>query len=643
MSRTRRLFSLLLVLVMMIAAVPVMAQASTNGHSQNDAVNWANSKNGQSLDYDGVYGAQCVDLTAYYYQYLGASAYVGGNANAYQTRSIPNGWSRVYYSGGITFQPGDIAVWKTNLSWQSGYSTTSTGDLGHVGIILSADSVGFNAAEQNAGGKQYVTINWHYNSELYCVIRPDFVTSFTLDVNGYLDGQSWGGLGGSEFGSYGTCDVYINGTLVANDVGDYCQNHAPGTSYEIKDIKATTGHRYNGVAYINNIDRELKGTLNDNTSVRLNFTTDLGSDFYARIAKKNSSKNLEASSELTQEQQREGLNNLQLAKNGNDTTDPRQIWRFIRQTNGSYKIQNMYDNSVMDVYGALTDIPTNVITTTDDHGRDNQRWFISNLLGGYRLVPAHATERALDVLRDLDTNGANVCMNWKNESNAQIFSISKITYSKPAKPAASTVSVSKLGVPNSTTTLSWTASALKDSSFDHRSYTLYLTKDGSSYQTKTGLTSTSINLTLPKGTYTAKIRAINTKYFDYYTDGNTLTFTVKDCTTHTWNSGTVTKAATCTEAGVRTYTCTVNGCGASKTESIPALNHTTPNDDGNCTRCGTHLVDVEQHENPTNPTEPPAQQQTGACRWCGKTHGGIFGIFIGFFHTVLIMLFGAKY
>ena len=162
--------------------------------------------------------------------------------------------------------------------------------MGHVGIILSADSVGFNAAEQNAGGKQYVTINWHYNSELYCVIRPDFVTSFTLDVNGYLDGQSWGGLGGSEFGSYGTCDVYINGTLVANDVGDYCQNHAPGTSYEIKDIKATTGHRYNGVAYINNIDRELKGTLNDNTSVRLNFTTDLGSDFYARIAKKNSSK-----------------------------------------------------------------------------------------------------------------------------------------------------------------------------------------------------------------------------------------------------------------------------------------------------------------------------------------------------------------
>ena len=37
---------------------------------------------------------------------------------------------------------------------------------------------------------------------------------------------------------------------------------------------------------------------------------------------------------------------------------------------------------------------------------------------------------------------------------------------------------------------------------------------------------------------------------------------------HTWNSGTVTTAATCTKAGVRTYTCT--GCSQTKTEAIPA-------------------------------------------------------------------------
>lgn len=40
---------------------------------------------------------------------------------------------------------------------------------------------------------------------------------------------------------------------------------------------------------------------------------------------------------------------------------------------------------------------------------------------------------------------------------------------------------------------------------------------------------------------------------------------------HSWNNGTVTKAATCTDAGTRTYTCTV--CGAKKTETINATGH----------------------------------------------------------------------
>ena len=41
--------------------------------------------------------------------------------------------------------------------------------------------------------------------------------------------------------------------------------------------------------------------------------------------------------------------------------------------------------------------------------------------------------------------------------------------------------------------------------------------------------------------------------------------------THTWNAGVVTKEPACTEAGVKTYTCTT--CGATKTEAISALGH----------------------------------------------------------------------
>ena len=40
---------------------------------------------------------------------------------------------------------------------------------------------------------------------------------------------------------------------------------------------------------------------------------------------------------------------------------------------------------------------------------------------------------------------------------------------------------------------------------------------------------------------------------------------------HSWDSGVVTTSPTCTNSGVKTYTCTT--CGATKTESIPATGH----------------------------------------------------------------------
>lgn len=81
-------------------------------------------------------------------------------------------------------------------------------------------------------------------------------------------------------------------------------------------------------------------------------------------------------------------------------------------------------------------------------------------------------------------------------------------------------------------------------------------------------------------------------------DGKTIAKTTK----HTWDAGKVTKAATCTEKGVKTYTCTV--CGATKTEEIAATGHQHTevrnkveatctkegySGDVYCTDCGTKL------------------------------------------------------
>ena len=67
---------------------------------------------------------------------------------------------------------------------------------------------------------------------------------------------------------------------------------------------------------------------------------------------------------------------------------------------------------------------------------------------------------------------------------------------------------------------------------------------------------------------------------------------------HAWDEGKVTKEATCTEAGEKTFTCTK--CGVTKTEPIPAKGHTY-GEDGKCTVCGEQKPDE-----PTPPT--PAEE-----------------------------------
>ncbi len=68
----------------------------------------------------------------------------------------------------------------------------------------------------------------------------------------------------------------------------------------------------------------------------------------------------------------------------------------------------------------------------------------------------------------------------------------------------------------------------------------------------------------------------------------------------TWDSGEVTKEATCTTTGTITYTCTVAGCGKTKTETIAALGHTWDNGvitlEATCTATGTKTYTCTRSE-----------------------------------------------
>ena len=109
---------------------------------------------------------------------------------------------------------------------------------------------------------------------------------------------------------------------------------------------------------------------------------------------------------------------------------------------------------------------------------------------------------------------------------------------------------------------------------------------------------------------------------------------------HAWDGGTVTREATCTEAGELTYTC--SNCGTTTTESIPAAGHTEVADAGyaptcteagltdgsHCSVCGEVLVAQEViPANGHSLTETPATEATAThdgttaywtCSVCGK-------------------------
>ena len=68
-------------------------------------------------------------------------------------------------------------------------------------------------------------------------------------------------------------------------------------------------------------------------------------------------------------------------------------------------------------------------------------------------------------------------------------------------------------------------------------------------------------------TYTATVTFGEQKYTD------TKTETI-DALGHSWDEGSVTKPATCTEKGVKTFACTRDGCDKTRTEEIPAAGHT---------------------------------------------------------------------
>lgn len=165
----KRVTSLVVSLMMagsLLGAVPPIKSNAYTSHTQQEALDWVRNQVGKGIDYDGVYGNQCVDLIKAYYNYLGVSP-VSGNGSDYTFNPLPSGWQRIE---GATPQPGDVLV------YTGGYK-----DYGHV-AIYEADRIHYH---QNFNDKKYQQgdqiqcIGYMYNgltTPYWGIIRPDFST-----------------------------------------------------------------------------------------------------------------------------------------------------------------------------------------------------------------------------------------------------------------------------------------------------------------------------------------------------------------------------------------------------------------------------------------------------------------------------------
>ena len=291
-----------------------------------------------------------------------------------------------------------------------------------------------------------------------------------------------------------------------------------------------------------------------------------------------------------------------------NTGDPEQIWKFIRQGDGSYCIQNMFNDNYLTYEGDCVQQAKVTTSWLNTNKASRFQWYIYDKNGTFQLVPKDSvtagTWLVLDCTGNYQTAGTQMELysNWSGA--AQIFSLYPVDdYQKPAAPPKVEITVPEVVTVGEEVKISWTASPLRDK-YDQREYCVTVQGGGSKKSYYTTDTSVSVTIKRRELHCNVTVESRNTKYANYssssyasfrcveahehsYTAVVTApTCTEKGYTTHTcscgdsyvdtyvdalghaWDSGKVTKQPTATETGVRTYTCT--RCSATKTETIPA-------------------------------------------------------------------------
>lgn len=543
-EKQRKIMGLIISFVMIITIMPQTIWASDAG-SREDAVKWAYAQEGKFLDYDKVYGAQCVDLVHYYYAYFGKASYATGNGCDFVNNKLPDGWTRIKNTADFVPQPGDIAVWGKELS-----------QYGHVAIILSADAHSFVSMDQNwPRGSACKKVTHNYN-KFWGVIRPNFseppsnpptysnfwvdhylfdlseTVSFTAVASGadnYTIGIDKTGvgrvvtegcgstytisadrLGAGEYSAYmtvansaGYVDTYkvyfvvVEKCNFADKFSARIQNIGTGCYITNKDRKIVGAPEsgYNDQIWFFNkcsdgsytIMSQLDGLMMDDEwdsdvpagadirawsatgqdKQRFNIyymddafyirpantktlVVDMGAGEPYNVACYNLSRNAGQQKyrfdmvgmgdyipyglgdEFYAQLRCQGTNLYVINQSGNvagaaATADDSQIWKFMRQSNGAYVIQNTLDGSYIDVENSNDANKTNFLSYNEYTGNRNQQFYFYEMDNAFYIKPLISNTRVMDMQ---STAPYNVAL-WDkgNDWGPQKFDVIKVSHS----------------------------------------------------------------------------------------------------------------------------------------------------------------------------------------------------------------------
>jgi len=241
--------------------------------------------------------------------------------------------------------------------------------------------------------------------------------------------------------------------------------------------------------------------------IHLTNYANLGEDFYATILSKEHWKPISKVAE----------NDKIYLKNENGTS--RQVWRFKRQSDGSYIISSCFDGKALEMTDGIREAGKQITAQGEFWGGYYQQWFLVPKDGGYVFLSKHYPDVKW-VMHNKDSSSADgntiQIQKW-NDSSSQIWSVYK-DYDVQLTGPKLTVAFDSNSGENK---FSWTRS------YGASDYNLRIFKDelytGKEYS-QWNLKSTECSISnLPAGKYYAYVDAEN---YYIYKQSNIVTFTV---------------------------------------------------------------------------------------------------------------------